>query len=455
LRYTGEHHRATIDGFLLTDGDRPMKRQPLITFLILTLTGLPLVGEKELGAFHSGGAGECDGCHTIHGIQGGVPGIPPGPFLLKGSDSGSVCLNCHQQSGDFGPTSIHISTPPGEMPPGLPPKQLSPGGDFGWLKKNYTWTPALGSPMDQSPGDGHGHNIVAFDYGYFQDSFLASAPGGSYPASSLTCVSCHDPHGSYRRNMDGSYSTTGKPVRESGSSVSSPGPDAITSVGSYRLLGGSGYFPKSLGGSHAFVNKPPDALAPDIYNRSEALSMTRVAYGTGISEWCLNCHGSIHNGGSGSLEHPIGPGDGELRRDNILNHYNSYIKTGDLGGTEATSYLSLVPFEIGTANYTTLRTIITATPTKGPSEADGTPLVMCLTCHRAHASGWDNMTRWNTRAQYLATNGSYAQEGMAYQPNGQGRSEAEAVRAYYDIPASRFAPLQTTLCTKCHESVPD
>jgi cytochrome c553 len=244
------------------------------------------------------------------------------------------------------------------------------------------------------------------------------------------------------------------PVRDSGSLVSSPFPDSTASVGSYRLLGGIGYFVKSLGGAHAFVNKPPDVLAPDVFNRSEAVTQTRVAYGTGMSEWCLNCHGSMHQQSSEPLRHPFGPGDGELRRDNILDHYNSYIMTGDLSGTEATSYLSLVPFEIGTGNYTILRTIATATPTKGPSEADGTPLVMCLSCHRAHASGWDNMTRWNARSQYIVYNGSYSQEGAAYQPYGQGRTEIEALRANYDIPAGRFAAQQLTLCTKCHESMP-
>jgi hypothetical protein len=33
--------------------------------------------------------------------------------------------------------------------------------------------------------------------------------------------------------------------------------------------------------------------------------------------------------------------------------------------------------------------------------------VMCLTCHRAHASGWDSMTRWNMEAEFIVYGGRY------------------------------------------------
>jgi hypothetical protein len=75
---------------------------------------------------------------------------------------------------------------------------------------------------------------------------------------------------------------------------------------------------------------------------------------------------------------------------------------------------------------------------------------MCLTCHRAHASGWDGALRWNGRTDLIVAAGFYSQEGQMYQPYGQGRTEAEALRAYYDIPAGAFAPDQEQLCGKCH-----
>ena len=60
-------------------------------------------------------------------------------------------------------------------------------------------------------------------------------------------MSCHDPHGKYRILSAGVQGTTGKPIRESGSYGAEP--DATTAVGVYRLLGGAGYYPESVGAS--------------------------------------------------------------------------------------------------------------------------------------------------------------------------------------------------------------
>jgi hypothetical protein len=367
--------------------------------------------------------------------------------LLLGSDPSSTCLNCHQHAGDLGPTTYHISTPDVEMPTGFPPKQLSPGGDFGWLKKNYSWLPASGQPVAYSFGDRHGHNVVSLDYGYTQDATNVTAPGGAYPSASLSCISCHDPHGKYRRNQDGSVTTGGLPIGSSGSFATSAEPGAGFSVGVYRMLGGTGYYPSTVGRAFTFFSNPPVAVAPLLSNRSEAQSVTRVGYGTGVTEWCKNCHTNIHDSTfTGNLTHSSGAALGPT----IINNYNSYLKTGNVSGIEDTAYSSLVPFEVGTSNYPQLKGIVINTPTKGPDAADGTPAVMCLSCHRAHASGWDEAVRWNSKTDYLEYNGYYAQQGQVYQPYGQGRTETEALAAYYGTPQSTFAPMQKSLCNKCH-----
>ena len=417
----------------------------LIPALFITLV---LVTSNAL-AFHTGGVGECDGCHSMHNSQGGISEGVSGPSLLKGSDSSSTCLNCHQVSGDTGPTAYHISTPDGEIPFGIPPKQLSPGGDFAWLKKTFTWYPDAATPLTTSAGDRHGHNIVSLDFGFQPDLTKVIAPGGAYPANALGCISCHDPHGKYRRNLDGSISTGGSPIRDSGSYVSSPLPDSQTAVGVYRMLGGSGYAPGGIVAGLAFIYGPPVALVPDTYNRSEAAGPTRVAYGSGMSEWCRNCHPNMHDG-TNSFEHP----SPEALGTDIINYYNSYIKTGDLTGTIPTAYSSLVPFEVGTSNYAVLNGILTNTPNKGPDLGDGSPRVMCLSCHRAHAGGWDSIMRWNPKTNNIVNNGKYSEEGQIYQPFGQGRTEAEALQAYYQTPATVFAASQQKLCYKCHATVP-
>ncbi len=426
-----------------------VNRTNTLIFLLIIVVLVALTVVKNARAFHSGGAGECDGCHTMHNYQEGFSLGPSGPSLLKGNDSSSTCLICHQVTNDLGPTSYHVSTPDGEIPFGVPPKQLSPGGDFAWLKKTFTWYNDATTVLNTSAGERHGHNINAIDFGYQPDLTKVTAPGGAYPSASMSCISCHDPHGKYRRNLDGSISTSGKPIMDSGSYETSPSPDSQISVGVYRMLGGAGYAPGGIIAGLAFTYGPPVAVAPSNYNRSESASLTRVAYGTGMSEWCRNCHTNMHDG-TNSFAHPS-PGALDV---GIISYYNSYVKTGDVTGNLSTAYSSLVPFEVGSSYYPTLKSIVTNTPTKGPDTADGTPQVMCLSCHRAHASGWDSITRWNTKVSQIEYLGKYAQEGQIYQPYGQGRSEAEALQAYYQTPESIFDPNQQGLCYKCHATLP-
>ena len=441
-----------------TRNNRVNMRRPFLKMVMTSLlTASVMAGSSgSVYAFHDGGVADCEGCHTMHNsyegmsltqtVAAGMTNI----YLLKGSDPSSVCLNCHQRAGDVGPTAFHVSTADTDMPIGTPPRQLPPGGDFGWLKKNYTWIPGLGAATQTSPGDSHGHNITAQDYGYFADAYKTTSPGGFYPATNMGCTSCHDPHGKYRRFSDGSINTAGTPIKASGSLASSPDPDPLQAVGVYRLLGGVGYYPKALSAGFAFSYNPPAAVAPDNYNRSEALTQTRVAYGAGMSDWCRNCHANIHTDAALTpLKHPAGSPNGILSLA-YTSYYDQYIKDGDLTGSEANAYLSLAPFEVGTSNHATLKSIVTMTPPKGPSTSDGTPAVMCLSCHRAHASGWDGSMRWNNKTAKIVHNGTYSQESDPFQPFGQGRNALEAQKAYYDIPATSFAGEQNPLCYKCH-----
>ena len=98
---------------------------------------------------------------------------------------------------------------------GMAPLQRTPGGDFGWLKKNYTFT--VRGTTTTEDGATHGHNIVAADYGYVVDPTNATAPGGTFPSAQLACKSCHDPHGKYRRLQSGAIAKTGAPIKASGS----------------------------------------------------------------------------------------------------------------------------------------------------------------------------------------------------------------------------------------------
>jgi hypothetical protein len=407
-------------------------------------------------AFHNGGVGDCNGCHIMHGdgnatatasVDGGQEGAT---FLLRGSDPSSTCLICHQQPGEQGPRGHLVATPNEELQ-GVAPKQMTPGGDFGWTRRDRNFY--LAGTVVTIEGERFGHNIVAKDFGYGPDRRVTMAPGGTFPVDRLGCTSCHDPHGRYRRTGDGSYVTEGTAIIDSGSYPDSREPDEVNSVGSYRLLAGKDYLPKSADGASTFSHDPPAAVAPRQYNRSEIFTDTRVAYGLGMSEWCANCHLAVHGGTSNQegARHPAG----ERARlgTEVAANYNAYVKTGDLRGTEGASYSSLVPFEEGTADYALLREHAVTDGAYGKG-ADRNSTVSCLTCHRAHASGFVGMTRANQESEFITLADSM---GMAiYDANptdgriNMGMTVNEQTLAYYGRPATRFAPLQRSLCNKCH-----
>ncbi len=416
-----------------------MKTKTVLGLLVATVAVFAL--STQAMALHHGGVAHCNACHTMHNSFEGDPMTAntavgtANAYLLIGSDQSSTCLNCHY-SDSAG--SYHIDGPYTADEGVL---NMTPGGDFAWVNKTFSWV-AWGSPRS-SEGDRHGHNVVAADFSHTADATLTTSPGGSYANTDLHCSSCHDPHGKYRILDDaGTIGTTGLPIGESGSY---PGAavTATEALGVYRFLGGSGYSPASLAGSHSFTADPPAAVVPSTYNRGENTTETRVAYGSGMSEWCGNCHGGFHNDDyPTNVRHPAG-NSAKLTADVVAN-YNDYVKSGDLTGDVSTSYTSLVPFESGATYSTADRLLMDAdavndgSRTAGVSTSDN---VMCLSCHRAHASGWDSMLRWNGEDEELTKGGVFDQDG---------RTELEVGRAYNDRDLTHFATYQRSLCNKCH-----
>jgi len=138
----------------------------------------------------------------------------------------------------------------------------------------------------------------------------------------------------------------------------------------------------------------------------------------------------------------------------VQGNYNSYVMSGNLSGTPTTSYWSLVPFEEGltysTANINTLKSHAQTDDSNLNGPGSGTvpasATVMCLSCHRAHASGWDSMFRWNKDVATITVAGQYPTGNDA----GFGRSLTEVSKAYYDRNVTKFSAFQRTLCNKCH-----
>jgi hypothetical protein len=166
-------------------------------------------------------------------------------------------------------------------------------------------------------------------------------------------------------------------------------------------------------GVHSFSNAAPDAAGLSIHHANETNSR-HSAYRSGVSAWCGNCHGDFHDA-TGTFVHASGSAVGGA----IAALYNAYNGTADpAGGSQATAYLAAVPFEDPSA---------TTTATGGPSASS---TVMCLSCHRAHASSAPDAGRWDFKITFLDDDG--VESGS------------------YAIPNPYSNSSQRSLCNKCH-----
>jgi hypothetical protein len=372
-------------------------------FLTLAFTGSAL-------AFHDGGVAHCDGCHSMHNSADNPVAGTPNSKLLKGSDASSTCLNCHD-----GAARYHINSADGS--------NTNEGGDFYWVANPYSVI-VRGNPYTYG-GDNAGHNIVAADFGLAADANPgnANAPGGTYAASKLGCTSCHDAHG----QVNGGTKQGTAAISVSGSYGAADPVDGSIH-GNYRILGDAAYTAgDSTSDGYAFTNAAPVATA----NSYDGAS---TDYGSGMSEWCANCHGDYMVGSSTAHKHPSG---NDVHLNGFGANYNSYVATGDFTGTSATANDPLVPFERGVTDGS----LLSVSSTIGP---DSNSNVMCLTCHRSHASANDNMGRWDFEVELIAESHALQSADVpataaVYYANG----------AIVDV-ATKYGAFQRSLCNKCH-----
>ena len=440
-----------------------------VSKIIVATALLSLATAGSAFAFHDGGVATCDGCHTMHNSKGNkvmnkVAGKgsqvigTANNYLLQGSDQSSTCLGCHGGTTGGGYKVMTTNAAAGTTVV----KQFTPGGDFGWLLADYSWT----SPRNgTSPKDRHGHNVVAADFGIAPDATLLTAPGNgsTFVNTDLACSSCHDPHARYRTDTAGVQTLGGAPIAGSGSygDVATAG----EARGTYRFLAGVGYKADSQTTAGTFAAPAPVAVAPAVYNQTEAAGNIRVAYGTGMSEWCSNCHVGLHNSSyPTNLRHPAG--DGATLTASVLGNYNAYVMTGNLTATAINSYDSLIPFGTQAANVTALKALVNTANVAGTASnndastagADASSTVICLSCHRAHASGFTQMGRWNFNAEFMTVDGAYADASKPYVATDEttygnyadGKTAVELAAAYNGKPATHFASFQRQLCNKCH-----
>jgi len=425
--------------------------------LVIVIAALFVMGlGSTVYAFHSGGVGGCEGCHTMHNSldgtsikEGGVVG-DAGTYLLKGATQSDTCFECHYKTGGTSGTTTTMSV----YTPGSGPIGRTPAGDFAWLTKSWG--------TDASTAQAHGHNINSSEHGISADSrFTTLSPGGSYPygnGSKFGCQSCHDPHGKARIMTNGTEGTSGEAIYTGGSSGAKP--TTINGVGYatgvYRLLVSTGYSPASLSGAFSFGNRAMRGLAAGTGAETDMLG-NRGVYGNNASEWCANCHAKMHSANGTGTVHPVG--NDMTMSSTIQGNYNSYVKSGVMTGDVSTSYTSLVPFQtdnLGSGNTTGWQDAMVSMLTASTRGMESNPKVICQSCHRTHASGFSSMTRWLAAGEdNMVTTWDTASSAVIYSLGSGGRavkptSQLEYAAAMNGRNATVFNAYQRLLCNKCH-----
>lgn len=323
----------------------------LLTYCVLLIFSLVLFIPGHVQAVVTVGA--CSDCHTIHNSQGDVlvayklnttysgfvEDIYPNEMLLV-----SDCVGCHTSTG----SSTIVSSVPIIFNTGAFSSPLA-GGNFSYVRTD----------------DAYGHNVSGIKTSDLTLGF--TPPGGSDMGSQLTCAGALGCHGD--RTAGDNYTAMSMAHHKDDT-----GGITGTSVGlSYRFLNGV------LGKEDSNWEQDNINTSHNEYKGSSSTSSDTISY------LCAQCHGKFHTWQGGALEvgtaspwlrHPtdiVLPGSGE---------YSSYL-----------TYSMIVP--VARPDTDTVPVTSQVIP--------GTDIVMCLSCHRAHASPNFKMLRWDVKSTSLST----------------------------------------------------
>ncbi len=309
----------------------------------------------------------------------------PKTFLLRGT-----CLGCHAQG-----TANKIENIGGNDAPQV--YHLDASGDLAGGNFAYIFG-AKGS----GASDAKGHNVI--DFGDSEDT-LAGAPGHHDPdniETNITCAGAKGCHGK-RKNNDPLVDIKGAHHRNTGDKLDT----ADQVYNSYRFL----WNVKGLenNGTYKWQNENASnhneyfgANTPMTFgdcNNCHDPEGKRPQSNT-ISGFCGTCHGAFHFIGwqdgdpgigddtsSPFMRHPtdvILPNSGE---------YADYNGAGNPYSVAAPVARTTVPNSIDNKAY------------------PGTDVVMCLSCHSAHATDYPDMLRWNYDNIQVGTTGAGAGTG--------------------------------------------
>jgi len=361
---------------------------------VFILVASLLVSENSASAYVKG---QCSNCHTMHNSQenavvvsGTALGDPANDNLLV-----SDCVGCHTNDVDAQPIyQLGGYDVPAVLNTSAPASMLD-GGNF-----YYTAGPNQGK-LPNLIDEGKGHNVAGVSPSF--DGTLSIAPG----AAGAGCDnSCHSSLWKLNGNptpedqiadtgCKGCHLKVGHHVR-----TSAQGGPQYGAGDAYRFLGGHG---STVGvvpnGDDGNFEDPDWGATPSgfsIYKaQDDSVNAEKLPY-ISIGRWCAGCHNDFHafgadddmfgpqskNGGDRQMRPPSDPNPGNnpwLRHPTNV-ELPGYGVDYDWVALGATAYDPAIPVARGTTN-------------RGNIWIDDQ--VMCLSCHRAHASQYDNSLRFD------------------------------------------------------------
>lgn len=306
--------------------------------------------------------GACVNCHTMHNSQNGTAVVTAGPQEALVRYAG--CAGCHGQG-----TANNIITA-GNIPQVLHSNATDlAGGNFAYitgLKSRDTYD--SGATLSSV-----GHNVRDLGSANY-DTVLSTPPGNEHGSTAnaavdFTCAGINGCHGD--RTITGSMAAIKGAHHANVGGVLTT---ATTVANSYRFLKGvHGYEDTDWQATSSATdhNEYKGAIG------TGAVSTVSSPGGNTISGFCAECHGTFHYGAtdvgtqSPWFRHPtdiVIPTTGEYAQYNTPNT-GQYALDAPLGR----------------------QTIATASGTI----TLGTDTVICLSCHKAHASANADILRWN------------------------------------------------------------
>ena len=290
----------------------------------------------------------------------------PNALLLRGS-----CISCHGQNP--GGSSSIISF--GNVPQVLHSATTDlAGGNFKYLDTD----------------DNKGHNVIAGNQE--SNGSMFPPPGNEFTenntinSTNFTCAGALGCHGN--RTISGSLDAIKGAHHYNDKDLKFNGPinegnQAKTSGTNGEQVGSSYRFLKGVkGGEDTDWQATSGSTNHNEYKGATSMgasSATAPANNT-ISGLCAECHGNFHgDGGSGD------PGTGTVSP--WLRHPTDTSLSSSGEYTAYTAYSTIVPVA-----RTTIPSSPGATVTPSGTTDD---IIMCLSCHRAHASPYFKMLRWD------------------------------------------------------------